>query len=229
MSFRDFTNQMVSMEEICRDLYRRHRKSIKIKKEEVVIKNLVTIFNATLELSNQKGFHAMSLRDLCRETELSMGALYSYFTSKEELVDIIQNQGRQVVMKVLLEQINRGSTPREKLHIAISTHLYLSEVMKQWFYFSFMETKNLSKDEQRKSIESELFTEKMFIDILEDGNRENCFEVQNSVLTGSLIKAMLQDWYLKRWKYSKRNITVDEYAEFIIRLIETFITPSSNK
>jgi AcrR family transcriptional regulator len=229
MSFIDFTKQMVSMEEICRDLYRRNRRSIKIKKEEVVIKNLVTIFNATLELSNQKGFHAMSLRDLCRETELSMGALYSYFTSKDELVDIIQNQGRQVVMKVLLEQIARGSTPREKLHIAIRTHLYLSEVMKQWFYFSFMETKNLSKEEQRKSIESELFTEKIFIDILEDGNREKCFEVQDSVLTGSLIKAMLQDWYLKRWKYSKRNITVDEYAEFIIRLIETFITPSENK
>lgn len=229
MSFRDFTKQMVSMEEICRELYRKNRKSIKIKKEEVVIKNLVTIFNATLALSNQKGFHAMSLRDLCRETELSMGALYSYFTSKDELVDSIQNQGRQVVMKVLLEQITRGSTPREKLHIAIRTHLYLSEVMKQWFYFSFMETKNLSKEEQRKSIESELFTEKIFIDILKEGNSKKCFEVQDSVLTGSLIKAILQDWYLKRWKYSKRNITVDEYAEFIIRLIETFITPSVNK
>ena len=135
MNFRDFTKQMVSMEEICRDLYRKNRKSIKIKKEEVVIKNLVTIFNATLELSNQKGFHAMSLRDLCRETELSMGALYSYFSSKDELVDIIQNQGRQIVMKVLLEQIALGSTPREKLHIAIRTHLYLSEIMKNWFYF----------------------------------------------------------------------------------------------
>ncbi|MCP3955406.1 MAG: helix-turn-helix transcriptional regulator, partial [Desulfobacterales bacterium] len=63
------------MEDICRDIFHKNRKTIKIKKEAVVVKNLVTIFQATLKLSNEKGFHAMSLRDLSRETKLSMGAL----------------------------------------------------------------------------------------------------------------------------------------------------------
>jgi len=42
-------------------------------------------------------------------------------------------------------------------------------------------------------------------------------------LTASVIKAMLQDWYLKRSKYRKRNISVDHYARFVLQFVEAFI------
>ena len=33
---------------------------------------------------------------------------------------------------------------------------------------------------------------------------------------------MLQDWYLKRWKYAKRNISVEQYTKYLISIVETF-------
>jgi TetR/AcrR family transcriptional regulator, cholesterol catabolism regulator len=42
-------------------------------------------------------------------------------------------------------------------------------------------------------------------------------------LTASVIKAMVQDWYLKRSKYAGRKISVDQYARFILQLVESFI------
>jgi hypothetical protein len=39
---------------------------------------------------------------------------------------------------------------------------------------------------------------------------------------------MLQDWYLKRWKYAKRNISVDQYATFILEFVEAFCLSSTN-
>jgi len=42
-------------------------------------------------------------------------------------------------------------------------------------------------------------------------------------LTASVIKAMLQDWYLKRSKYRKRSISVDQYSEFLLQFVEAFI------
>ena len=42
-------------------------------------------------------------------------------------------------------------------------------------------------------------------------------------LTASIIKAMLQDWYLKRSKYRKRNLSVDQYAKFLLQFLEAFI------
>jgi hypothetical protein len=81
----------------------------------------------------------------------------------------------------------------------------------------------MKKEEQKKAIESELFTEKIFIDILDEGNKQNVFSVENPMLTASLIKPMLQDWYLKRWKYSRRKVSVDEYAAFVINFVEKFV------
>ena len=58
------------------------------------------------------GFDAMSLRDLSRESGLSMGALYSYFTSKDDLLSMIQYHGQSAVEKILHEHIRPGERSR---------------------------------------------------------------------------------------------------------------------
>lgn len=224
MTFEEFKQMAtISMEEICHEIFMENQASIKIKKEAVAVKNLANIFNTALMLSNEKGFQSMSLRDLSRTSGLSMGALYSYFTSKDELLTMLQNQGRRLTRKVLTKQIDVNAEPEEMLRTAIRAHLYLTEVMQKWFYFFYMETKNLDKLQQKKSIESELETEQVFIDILDAGSRKQQFDVENSVLTASVIKSMLQDWYLKRWKYARRQISVDDYAQFLIGFVESAI------
>ena len=165
----------------------------------------------------------MSLRDLCAETGLSMGALYSYFSSKEELLQILHAQGVKSVRDILIEYTDGINDPVERLRMAIRVHLYLSELMGYWFYFFFMETKNLSKEERKVPVESELWTEKLYNDILEQGMHEGVFIVKNAEMTGSAIKALMQDWYLKRWKYQSRNTDIDDYAEFVIEMIESFV------
>ena len=224
MDYADFQKRIrLSKYDLCREVYHENRNSIRVKKEDKVIKNLERIFSATLRISNKKGFQAMSMRDLSRETQLSMGALYSYFASKEELLAMLQNQRRTVTRRILDERIVRESNPADRLRVAILTHLYLSEAMQPWFYFSYMEAKNLSKKEQDLAVASELYTEKIFADILEQGRIQGDFELHDPQLTASVIKAMLQDWYLKRSKYGRRKISVDQYAQFVLQFVEAFV------
>lgn len=213
----------VSIEDICRGFYMSNRDTIKIKKEAVAVKNLVTILNTTLRLSNEIGFQSMTLRDLSRESELSMGALYNYFSSKDELFKIIHLNGMTLITNILIRQTEGEKNPDLRLRKAIQIHLYLSELMPQWFYFLYMETKNLRKEDRKIPMESELFTEKIFIDILKEGIKSGVYQQRDPLLTASMIKAMLQDWYLKRWKYTKRNVSADKYAYFIIEFIESYI------
>ncbi|MEN6473236.1 MAG: TetR/AcrR family transcriptional regulator [Syntrophaceae bacterium] len=224
MRFEEFKTLVSnSSAEIFEEIFAHRSASVKIKKAGVAVRNLEKIFDATLAISHQKGFHAMTLRDLSRASGLSMGALYSYFSSKDELLDLIQDQGRLTVHRALAERIEKIPGAAEKLTEAVQTHLYLSEIYYRWFYFSYMETKNLSKEQQQKAIESELFTEKVFIDILELGQREGVFRPSDPRLTAAAIKALLQDWYLKRWKYTRRKITVEQYAEFVLEFIRAYI------
>jgi AcrR family transcriptional regulator len=224
MDYADFQNKIsLSKQDICREVYRENRSSIRVKKEDTVVKNLERIFSATLSISNKKGFQAMSMRDLSRETNLSLGALYSYFASKEELLAMLQNQRRTITKRILDECIAKEARPVVRLKAAILTHLYLSEAMQPWFYFSYMEAKNLSKKEQDLAVASELYTEKVLAEIIEEGQDRGEFIARDAQLTASVIKAMLQDWYLKRSKYAKRRIPVERYAQFVLQFIEAFI------
>ena len=225
MDYADFQKKInLSKYDLCREVYQENRRSIRVKKEDTVVKNLERIFSATLKISNNKGFQAMSMRDLSRETHLSMGALYSYFASKEELLGMLQNQRRTVTQRILDQRIAQESKPAARLRAAILTHLHLSEAMQPWFYFSYMEAKNLSKKEQDLAVASELYTEKLIADILKQGQIQRDFELRDPQLTASVIKAMLQDWYLKRSKYARRGISVDQYARFVLEFVEAFIT-----
>ncbi|MBW2209311.1 MAG: helix-turn-helix transcriptional regulator [Deltaproteobacteria bacterium] len=73
------------------------------------------ISEATLSLSNEKGFSAMSMRDLSARAGLSMGALYSYFSNKDELLDMIQQQSLRVAAKVLVDQLTGIDDPLQKI------------------------------------------------------------------------------------------------------------------
>jgi len=224
LDFDVFKNRVnMSKENMSKEFFRENRDRIKIKKEPVAVKNLMKISEATLSLSNEKGFSAMSMRDLSARAGLSMGALYSYFSNKDELLDMIQQQSLRVAARVLVDQLTGIDDPFLKLKQAIYAHLYLSEIMHPWFYFSYMEAKNLTKQVQKKAIGLELFTEKIFIDIIEQGKQDRTFKEVNKELVAAMIKAVLQDWYLKRWKYEMRNISVEQYARFLIDLVESYL------
>jgi AcrR family transcriptional regulator len=224
MTYAEFQKEIkISKPDICREVYANHRNSIRVKKENTVVKNLERIFSATLKISNKKGFQAMSMRDLGRETNLSMGALYSYFTSKEDLLAMLQDQRRTITKRILEACIEQESDPAAKLRAAILAHLYLSEAMQPWFYFSYMEAKNLSRVEQDLAVASEIYTENLLAEILRQGQSRGCFLPREPQLTASVIKAMLQDWYLKRRKYHIKKISVDQYADFILQFVEAFV------
>ncbi len=224
MNYAEFQKQVrLSRQDICWEVYAVNRQSIRVKNEHTVVKNLERIFSATLKIANEIGFQAMSMRDLGRETNLSMGALYSYFSGKEELLAILQHQRRAMTKRILQEYIDKEADPAARLRAAILTHLYLSEAMQPWFYFSYMEAKNLSKKEQAQAAASELYTEKIFSDILIQGQAGGTFLPCDPQLTASVIKAMVQDWYLKRSEYANRKVSVDRYAGFILQFVESFI------
>ena len=140
MNFNAFKKYVsISTKSIYKEFFQEHREKIKIKKENLVVKNLIKISEAVIDLSNKKGFTTISVRDISIKANLSIGALYTYFPSKDELLSMIQQQSMRTVVKVLVEQLIGIDDPRIKLQQAIYTHLYLSEIMYPWFYFSYME------------------------------------------------------------------------------------------
>ena len=217
----------VSKSDICTTLYRQNRDLIRIKKEHVAVRNLVRIIDSTLRLANAKGFAAMTLRDLCNDSGLSMGGLYAYIRNKDDLIGLIQSHGFMLTKRTLLDFTQDIEEPREKLFVAIKSHLFLSELMRPWFYFSYMEAKHLAEPRKRDAVNVELETESIYRDILVKGIDAGVFRDIDARLLASLIKAMLQDWYLKRGKYRDQDTSVTTYAETMRELLERHLNRDS--
>ena len=212
----------LSMEALAARTLARHTETVRVKKPYVATKRLARILDSTLTLANRDGFHAMSLRDLSEHAELSMGALYAYFDSKETLLLMILGTVFEVVEEVLgtpPEELD----PRERLRWLLASHVALTEAMLPWFTFAYMQAKSFPPRARSMAVAAERRTEKLLADILLEGQTTGAYALDDVEMCASLIKPMLQDWYVKRSKYRRRGITPEAFTQSLWAFVERAI------
>jgi AcrR family transcriptional regulator len=223
MDYTTFKKQYAARStDISQQVYLANQETMRIKKEKTAVDNLEKILSAVFNISSKKGFHAMTMRDLSLKSGISLGALYPYFESKDQLLGIILEQGRNMVCDTLERYSREQAHPLEKLRVTIKAHIFLSELLRPWFYFAFMEARNLKSAEFEAVKAVEEHTQNILCDILERGEAEGVFRPGNHTLTASMIKALQQEWYLKRWKYTRQQISVDQYADHVLEMVEKY-------
>jgi AcrR family transcriptional regulator len=213
----------LSRDDIYKALLQENHHHIRIKKPAVAIHGLASIVEATLRLAGSKGFHAMSLRDLCAESGFSIGGIYAYIKNKDDLIHLIQDYGFLLTRKTLDTRTQQAAPGVERLRAAVRTHLFLSEMMPDWFSFSFMEARHLPPAERQKAVQAAREIEDIFFDILREGMAIGAFRAVDARLVASLAKALMQDWYLKRSKYRRQEIDVNTYARSVCDLLESYL------
>jgi AcrR family transcriptional regulator len=84
---------------------------------------LELILRTSAHIFAEKSFHSTSMRDISRQTGISLAGLYHYCKSKEELLFLIQDHCFGRVLERLEERLRTVSDPIEKLRIFIDNHL----------------------------------------------------------------------------------------------------------
>lgn len=198
-------------------IFEHHREQIKLSKEKFAVRNLKKVFDATFTLEPKIGFQAMSLRDLSSETGLSMGGLYSTIHNKETIAIMVKN-----VVTMLCVEMGRISRdekkPEQAIERLVKQSVYTTVLMQPWFHFLYFETRSLPPEHQEgsKQIELTQMTEfEYWIRALKPVDASN--HTPDFIATAALT--MIQERYLKPWKYKQSVYNVDEYAEQCVQLI----------
>jgi len=84
---------------------------------------LELILRTSARIFAEKSYHSTSMRDISRETGVSLAGLYHYCKSKEELLFLIQDHCFGRVLERLEQRIKGIADPFEKLRIFIDNHL----------------------------------------------------------------------------------------------------------
>ena len=72
------------------------------------------ILGATCICVAQKGFHHTTMQDICQAADLSPGAIYSYFSSKEDIIKSLAEEGLRKNEALFVELKQKGDV-REAL------------------------------------------------------------------------------------------------------------------
>ena len=197
----------------------RNAERIGVKRRTSALENMEKIFGATFRLANEVGFRAMSLRDLCRETGLSMGGLYGYIDSKDQLAEMIEDVVRHATSE-LPRMFAHIEEPLERLEAMVRGTIFLSEILQPWFYFVYMDSRVLNFEQRGMAKNSELSVQTYIAGLLDELKP---VPVGNSTMLAALMVAMLQDWYIKRWKYRAAKVSVDEFADSVLLLMRSHV------
>ena len=81
------------------------------------------ILRISARIFAEKGFHSTSMREISRETGVSLAGLYHYCKSKEELLFLIQDNCFGHVLDRIERRLKATAKPIEKLHLVIENHL----------------------------------------------------------------------------------------------------------
>lgn len=209
-----------TMATLCRLMLERNRTTIRVQKTAFALPKLERIVTAALHLSNSRGFQATSLRDLSAASGVSMGGMYAYFDGKTTLLQMILSEVTAAVTAVLGHPPDQiAADPRAHLLWLIDTHMRLTETMLPWFVFAFMEAKGFPPAERRQAVDSEEQTEGYLAEALRRGIAAGRFRPETSPLLPALIKPLLQDWYVKRAKYRRRNVSIDSYIATVQAMV----------
>lgn len=86
-------------------------------------RRLAEILTSAAEIFFDKGYEGASMRDLSRQSGMSLSGLYHYFDSKEKLLYLIQRHTFLTILDRLRERLAGNTDPEEGVRIFIRNHL----------------------------------------------------------------------------------------------------------
>jgi AcrR family transcriptional regulator len=81
------------------------------------------ILAAAIRVFSEKGYHSSTIADVVRDSGLSVGAIYTYFSGKDELIRLSCDQIAARGLEQLAERLAPATTTAERMAIAIGLYI----------------------------------------------------------------------------------------------------------
>ncbi|HEX6937869.1 MAG TPA: TetR/AcrR family transcriptional regulator [Longimicrobiales bacterium] len=175
---------------------------------------LALILRTAAAIFADKGYHRASIRDISRETGISLSGLYYYFESKEELLFLIQHHCFETVLEGAERLLEGVEDPARRLRLFVENHL-------RYFVGNMKEMKVLSHEadslggEYRRRVNAvkKRYTE-LCAGILAELRPEGS-GIDPRVATFALFGML--NW-IYNWYHPGRDVPVAELAEDVSQL-----------
>lgn len=196
-----------------------------IKDQELIELRRKQIVDAAVDLFIKKGFHQTTVREIAKKFGLSIGTLYVYIKSKEDILYLVCDAIHNGIETELRKAVEEHGDPRNVLIAAIKGYFRAIDQIQDSLLLIYQETKSLDKEAMKYVLKREEGITRIFEEILERGVKEGVFRIERNFvkLMANNIVVLGHMWAFRRWLL-KKYYTFEEYTEKQIGFILKEIT-----
>lgn len=177
---------------------------------------LQLILKTSAKIFAEKGFHHTSVRDIARATKMSLSGLYYYFTTKEELLYLIQERCFVTLLQRWDQAVDPQADVRARIRLFGENHLsFFLHNMPEMKVMAH-EDESLTGDFQEKILVLKRRYVKVIVDLLAElQGRDGGKPVDLRVATFALFGMM--NW-IYTWYQPKRDLEFPQLIEQMLRI-----------
>ena len=176
------------------------------------------ILRTAARIFAEKGYHSTTMRDISRETEVSLAGLYHYCRSKEELLFLIQDNCFGRVLERLQGQLKETRKPVEKLRLVIENHLsFFAANMAEMKVLSHEAASLAGEMHARVSGKKQLYTKLVRRILSEVQQIQTNGEQKIDLTVGVYALFGMMNW-IYNWYDPRGKLSVSDLVENITRL-----------
>lgn len=172
-------------------------------------KTLAAIREAGLQLIYERGYEAMSLRDLATRVGLQPGSLYNHIATKEALLfDLIHEHMVTLLARVDAE-LDGIDDPTGRLEAFIAFHLAYHIERKREVFIGSAELRSLGRRHRKHIVDLRRAYEDRLVSILERGVAKKQFRLGDIRIAAYAILAMLTGictWYDPKGRIGRKEL-----------------------
>ena len=170
------------------------------------------LLGAAARLMARDGSQAVSMQAVAGEAGVSVGLIYRYFGSKEELLLAVILGVLDAFSVTVPAAIERaGEDPVERLAAAFRTYCEVIDEQRHAAVLTYRESKSLSDAGRERIKELEVRTSEPLRAVVREGIAAGLLRDVDADLVAYNMLLLAHAWALKHW-YFERTLALDEYV-----------------
>lgn len=192
-----------------------------IKNPDLVERRRRQIVDAAVELFIEKGFHKTTTRQIASAAGFSIGSLYEYVKSKEDILYLVCDAIHEEMAQNVTQALHRANEGVKGLAEAIREYFLVCHRMNDHILLIYQETQSLPSQWRKRVLENEVQITGLFVNVLANLSASGdlpSMDEKHIELAAHNITVLGHMWTFRRW-FLARHYNIEDYINIQTRLI----------
>jgi AcrR family transcriptional regulator len=188
-------------------------------RREQIIKSATALFV-------KKGYDKTTVRDIASKSGITVGTLYHYITSKDDILAVIQERASEDIRDFIQETEKAlvELRPAEALRFTIEKYFTLVDDYQDLSLFWYQETRSLPTALRARLLEDDELRAGVFNKVLMAGCEAGELRQHDTLLMAHDIIVLGDMWAFRRW-FLRKHYT---FAQYLAKQVDLILSTISN-